>query len=546
MQALAELQAGKHQRAESPRQQQNQIAQHSRPVTSFVIWEGTSPITKLDLVAVLTVRESDNEKTGNMLGVYIFPADVKRLAIPTGDIISRGLDAACCGDCVFRSKQAGGSGGCYTHGPTLYLGTISLFKALKETGWPALDLTGKDAGFIRRQCESGRKLRLGVYGDPGLLPLELVSAICAEAGLDDRGRANWTGYSHAWRQLDKRWQKFLMASTETEEGTDEAQEAGWRTFRVGQVGGRPEPGEFNCPASAEMGYRSSCEKCMACAGTSSLTAKNVVIAAHGSNSNILRAIGVVGGARPDFKAKLQGSTERPKADAKLRRLIGGRLVEVEELPYVAPRRRVKRVIPTRKAKVVSAAGGVAQASSKPAELRGALTDLASERFLGELQKCLSRCSVAPGWRIIRGRSGLQVWGVHEGRDAFNLDLRPGFLPDTLWFSARCRHGLAPSETRWGLAVAIHHSELEQSGDVLGECISAAFNSAPLGCDYLQVTPRLWERLPMMPRDGVMKRNEAKLINRARAFDVSLAYGSARGQVSLNSSFPNQIAQAECV
>lgn len=264
-------------------------ADRSKQSASFIIWAGRSPVNGSSLVAVLTTRRSTNPKTGDMLGLWVFPAAVKDGLRP-GPMLTQGKDSACCGDCAFRSKAAGGSGGCYTHAQQLFLGASSLLDALANADWPRLDLLGVDQGFIRTNCApseanpTGRRVRLGVYGDPGLLPFPIVEAVCQEAGFDRLGRPQWVGYTHAWRSLDARWAPYLMASVKNTAAASEAQRRGWRTFRVGLPDQLATPGrEFHCPASEEMGSVSSCNRCLGCAGTSSLQKRGVFIQVHGSN-----------------------------------------------------------------------------------------------------------------------------------------------------------------------------------------------------------------------------------------------------------------------
>ena len=72
-----------------------------------------------------------------------------------------------------------------------------------------------------------------------------------------------------------------MASVETEDEARLAVACGWRYFRVKRASDRPLPNEHTCPASAEGGHRTTCERCGLCNGTRKPRAPNVVINAHG-------------------------------------------------------------------------------------------------------------------------------------------------------------------------------------------------------------------------------------------------------------------------
>jgi hypothetical protein len=72
---------------------------------------------------------------------------------------------------------------------------------------------------------SGRKVRLGTYGDPSALPIEDLKAIVNSA-------QGHTGYTHFWREIDTEYSHYLMASVEDSSAELLAQGLGYRTFRV--------------------------------------------------------------------------------------------------------------------------------------------------------------------------------------------------------------------------------------------------------------------------------------------------------------------------
>jgi hypothetical protein len=119
---------------------------------------------------------------------------------------------------------------------------------------------------------------LGAYGDPYAVPIVVWQALVAFA-------RRHTGYTHQWRRPDAiAYQGLIMASADCATDHLEARAAGWRTFRVLPEGGTAAPlaGEISCPASAEMGYRTTCHACGLCNGSRQGAAmKSIAILAHG-------------------------------------------------------------------------------------------------------------------------------------------------------------------------------------------------------------------------------------------------------------------------
>jgi hypothetical protein len=79
-----------------------------------------------------------------------------------------------------------------------------------------------------------------------------------------------------------------MASADTADQAAQANLFGMRVFRV-SVGVDRQAGEAVCPASVEAGKKSTCDKCMLCAGTSK-TARDIVIADHAAGHAKRRTI----------------------------------------------------------------------------------------------------------------------------------------------------------------------------------------------------------------------------------------------------------------
>jgi hypothetical protein len=115
----------------------------------------------------------------------------------------------------------------------------------------------------------GRYVRFGTYGEPSLHPLALIEDIVKVCD-------NWTGYTHQWHR-HKELGKYFMASTHTPQQENKARAFGYRSF----IATPTKLDEYvNCPASKEMGYKSSCSKCGLCSGTKGKGDKSIFILNH--------------------------------------------------------------------------------------------------------------------------------------------------------------------------------------------------------------------------------------------------------------------------
>lgn len=230
----------------------------------YIAFEGRSKIDGRPIVVIINKIDSDsaNDKTGALVQSFILRSD-----IPPLEAINTGADKSICGDCEHRPLLAKKTGRapCYV---AVWQAPRSVYAAYKagryERATPAQ----------LRAILKGRKLRIGTYGDGAAAPVELWEELTAET-------AGHTGYSHQWRAPwfdHARWAPLAMASADTLDDAALANLYGMRAFRV-SVGIDPQPAEAVCPASAEAGRRTTCEKCLLCAGTSK-TARDIVIADH--------------------------------------------------------------------------------------------------------------------------------------------------------------------------------------------------------------------------------------------------------------------------
>jgi hypothetical protein len=137
---------------------------------------------------------------------------------------------------------------------------------------------------LHDQYIRGRKVRFGTYGEPVLIPLEVVQHLASLS-------AGWTGYTHQWANVQYAgYKQFLMASVHGTTGPwsyEHAKSLGWRTFRT-MRGGEPLASEVLCPASKEAGHRLSCLTCNLCNGAGvrkiGLGLRDVYIPGHGGKA----------------------------------------------------------------------------------------------------------------------------------------------------------------------------------------------------------------------------------------------------------------------
>jgi hypothetical protein len=192
-------------------------------------------------------RGSSNSKTGSDFIQTFILADQGETPL---EALKSGGDASVCGDCPHRPHQ-GKSGSCYVN---VGQAPLAVYRAYKRGNYPTFD-PDQHLDLFR-----DRLIRLGAYGDPAAVPLDVWQTICDVS-------KGWTGYTHQWKSCDRAYARFCMASCETVEDRRLALKLGYRTFRVRLPEEPVEDGEFICPASEEAGRRLTCEACKACSGT---------------------------------------------------------------------------------------------------------------------------------------------------------------------------------------------------------------------------------------------------------------------------------------
>lgn len=228
----------------------------------FIVWEGPSPVDGAPIVFLMTMRSS-NRKTGDMVQTWILRQDVD----PVQAIKAR-EDASVCGDCPHRGDAVTGVGrSCYVNAGQA---PLAVFRSYQR---------GLYRRFTRKDWHllSGRKIRFGAYGDPGMIPLDRIELL---ASLSD----GWTGYTHQWSWIDPAFSGYLMASSDSVEDRRRSRLMGYRSFYVVPRGAERPDSAILCLSEAKG---TSCLDCGACAGTRQgavAGAVDVYIGAHGAGA----------------------------------------------------------------------------------------------------------------------------------------------------------------------------------------------------------------------------------------------------------------------
>jgi len=226
---------------------------------SCKVWETEETIT------AYTFR-SENKKTGDMAQVSHLVKD----RTPTKAVKDR-VDGRICGDCPLK------------HGKICYVNLLGFNTLYRQV------IGDKPLMAFPKWL---KPVRFGAYGDSALgIPFKLLSAWCRWL---KRHKLKWTGYTHQWHKIDKKWAKYLMASiddlsarTRTGSGSTvelkrKANKKGWRTYRILKDWETPLEDEVLCPFYT---HNIQCRDCGLCAGTT-IGAKNIAAYVHGAPNKV--------------------------------------------------------------------------------------------------------------------------------------------------------------------------------------------------------------------------------------------------------------------
>lgn len=235
-------------------------------MNGFILYEGPSMIDGMPIVCIVTDPDQAriNKKTDRVIQTYILRADIDPI-----EAVRTGADHAICGDCIHRGMD--GTRSCYVQ---VWSAPRNVYLAYQRGKYKLLPRT------ISAMLVYSEVVRLGTYGDPAAVPIEVWTHFLQAAQV--------IGYTHQWQDL--RFQglrHWCMASVETTEDRLRAKAMGWRTFRVRSYDERVLPNEVICPASLEAGKKTNCAKCLACGGLSTKARCDIVIRAHGDKGKVL-------------------------------------------------------------------------------------------------------------------------------------------------------------------------------------------------------------------------------------------------------------------
>lgn len=257
-----------------------------------ILWAGLSRFDGRPIALLCGGLRSSNGKTGQRVAqLTIVPLDWGSNA---WNAVRADDTASVCGGCP---KQAQGE--CYTHATVVPKAVGSMLRALRADSAPGCVGTYPD--FRNATIEeigallAGRMVRSMQWGDAGSLPREAwarIEASIAHARTLDK-RTGVLAYTHAWQDSTRNgvnypaapWLRRLhMASVSNKAERDAAHAQGWRTFRdTLDPNDLDRSAEIYCPATAEGGDKSTCDRCGLCAGASK-QAKSIVLIDHGPNA----------------------------------------------------------------------------------------------------------------------------------------------------------------------------------------------------------------------------------------------------------------------
>jgi len=214
------------------------LKQPKAPQAKNIKLDNTYILHETATVVVLAsgfTKPSANAKTGPMIQIWI----LNKAENPMESVLS-GSDSNNCLNCFFRpalfhdALQQGlipqGSKRCYVNKSKAPRSLWVKFTKGGYTALPSIEL-------FRH-----KSVRFGAYGEPVLIPLEIVASIVDVAKMH-------TGYTHDWRNpLRSGYKRFFMAST-MESDYAEAKRLGWRAFSVAT---QSNGADSLCPASHEF------------------------------------------------------------------------------------------------------------------------------------------------------------------------------------------------------------------------------------------------------------------------------------------------------
>lgn len=223
---------------------------------AVVVWEGPSQIDGKPIVLILgSIKSNTNDKTGTQLETYIIRSDIE-----PSEAAKQGEDYSVCGNCARRPAN---NGSCYV---ILFYGPRVRYKEYKEDKYNKLT----DYRILK-----GRSLRMGTYGDPAAVPIEVWNRLLKYC-------ETHTGFTEKWREdIGQPLKGLCMASCSTIEEYNEAKALGWKCYLSLPVNS-PVPKKINRCLYVSDPYKFQCSNCNWCDGAK----KDVWIYDHGAKHKI--------------------------------------------------------------------------------------------------------------------------------------------------------------------------------------------------------------------------------------------------------------------
>jgi hypothetical protein len=214
-----------------------------------------------DEIVVIATYSSSNRKTGDMVQIWILSKNVDPVTLVKTD-----GDSVICMDCKHRLNRS-----CYVN---VGQAPLSIYKAYKSGKYEPLNYD------VLKSHLRWKAVRFGAYGEPVLIPIELVQFIA-------KNSQGWTGYTHQWDESKySEYKPYFMASVDTPDEYNEANKNGWRTFRVGSDSQTLEH-EIVCHNTTA---NKPCRDCLLCDGyglnNSHKPMRNIAVTVHGTKAKI--------------------------------------------------------------------------------------------------------------------------------------------------------------------------------------------------------------------------------------------------------------------
>ena len=220
----------------------------------FILYRGPSMLDGSPIV-VVAVMATANPKTGDMIQTFILVDNMTPI-----EASKAGADTANCGNCRLRWNL---KGPCYVN---LGQAPLAVFRALERGIYPMYDPE------LHSQYFNFRDLRMGAYGDPAAVPVEVWEHMISVT----KGR---TGYTHQIMHegFNEKFIGICQISADSPKQALKYQAMGAKTFRVAKEGDGLLEGEVQCPADT---HGTQCKDCLLCDGTQA----NVAVLVHGSRA----------------------------------------------------------------------------------------------------------------------------------------------------------------------------------------------------------------------------------------------------------------------